>query len=228
MSEEARTARNKVAVNPLRKASFASHGIERNKARLRANSEKNSFQRQKYEKLQQARLGGAKTEIRNRVDNFMQKPNHPGEKEDIRLTAAKSIYQSRGKSKSKMAINATKLGIQLRREMKEGGGSSLQVAFALALLADFGGFVPIAGSFLAFFAGIALFFALWGTGKWKMKLLRIVLYLCNVIPGVGVIPLALLSVAHAAHVWKERREKAKLKYKKLQLKMKTAGIGQAH
>lgn len=199
---------------------------ERSRRQREGVEEKFQSEKQRYEKLQQTRLSSAKVDIRNRVDQFMQEPAHPRQEEDARLAAAKSLYQASRQSKIKMAASATKLGITLRRQMKEGGGAAIQVAYAFAIVVDFADYIPAVGSFIAFFAGIALFFILWGTGKWKMKLLRFLLLALNVIPGVSMLPLALMSVWHASHVWKKKREKAELKYKKLQLKMQTAGIEQ--
>ncbi len=167
-----------------------------------------------YNKLQQARHDNYKID-RNGVDGEQYNQSIKRE-EDTRIMAAKSIHKAATGSKVMLPVRVVELGVKLRRQMREGDNTAVQVAYILAFFMDFVfDWIPVLAFVTSFIFTPVLFIMLWGSGNWKIKAIRALLLFLEIIPVVGLLPLNIICVMHASHVLKKRAERAKIKYREL-------------
>lgn len=171
-----------------------------------------------YNRLKAARFDNYK--INRKIDNVNTSNRLVNEREDSRILAARGIKKAATGSKVMLPARVLELGMKLRSRMREGDSSAIQVAYIIAFLLDFV-IDPIPGiAFIfSFILSPVLFMMLWGYGNWKVKCLRAILLLLEIIPGIGLAPLNVLCVWHANHVLKKRVKNAKIKYNELQMQI---------
>lgn len=105
---------------------------------------------------------------------------------------------------------AASLALKHRQAIKEGDLSAFIPAFAFAIAKDgFLDFVPIVGNILGLFITIYLFIFLFGRGKWRVRLVLMILSFIEVIPAVNLIPFQTICVFYVYHQAKKDVDMAK-------------------
>ncbi len=133
-----------------------------------------------------------------------------------RRDVAQTVYKVAHGPKAKAPFAAISLGSKLRKQMKEGEGAAFEAAYVFAAVIDFIDYIPVAGWIVTLFFKPALFIMLWGYGTWKLKLARFILISLDLIPGINLLPMSIISVAYTHHAIKIKKVEAEQKLEDLQ------------
>lgn len=104
-----------------------------------------------------------------------------------------------------------------RRRVAQGDFSVFRFPFVFAVakdgLLDPLAHIPLVGVLIIFAFSIPvavyLFIFMWGRGKWKVRLVAMILSLFDIVPVVGLIPWQTVSVAYAYHLAKKDAQESK-------------------
>ncbi len=149
------------------------------------------------------------------------KQHHQHQNQHARFSAAKqakdTFVRAQKGSKIMMPIRAAKLAFEFRKQIKhdENVEEIFFIAIVGAVIIDFIDLIPVAGSVVTFFLQPALFIFLWGTGTWKVKMIRLSLMLLDFVPVVEMAPWRTIAVLHSYVVVKKRNREAVGKIKEL-------------
>lgn len=125
---------------------------------------------------------------------------------------------------------AVQLAIEHRKAIANGNFAPFLPALAMAItkdsLLDVVAAVPIAGlvgTFLGLFITVYLFIFLFGKGKWKVRIVILILGFFDAIPVIGVIPFSTVCVLYA---YKQARAQADQSERELKILESQIGIEQ--
>lgn len=181
-----------------------------------------------HRQLNAARVRDGKREMRQAANVLSVEPqNEQREIDHARTSSRRRNAKMLGESfsrvakgpKAKAPVEAIRLGLKLRKQIKEGDDSALDVAYFVAAMIDFVDMIPVAGWLVTLFCRPLLFVMLWGYGKWKVKLVMSTIIFFDFLPLIHYLPLSLVSVAYVHHVIKKRRKEAERKLEKLEKRL---------
>ncbi len=133
------------------------------------------------------------------------------ERKNIARETAVSLREAVAGPKWKMPVEAFKLAQEYRRQINEHRSAPWFIIIAISIAIDFlGDFI-----FMGYFLKPFLFFALWGKGALKAKILiRFFLFL-ELVPVVNFLPLQTLASLYAWHHTAQRAQEAEKKLEKM-------------
>lgn len=145
-----------------------------------------------------------------RYQNALEKARNLDKEWDSRTIGktANALSKAVQGPKYKVPIEAIKLGLTLRKAVKEHDNTAWLIAFALAIGCDCMDIIPIAGWIITWFFRPALFVFLWGKGTWKVKIAYRILLFIDFIPFLNILPLSTACVFYAYIKSKEKKEEA--------------------
>ncbi len=111
--------------------------------------------------------------------------------------------------KWKAFIEAVKLAFEYRKKIADYDNSPFIIILLLSVAADFADFLPIAGWVISLFAQPVLIISLWGRGRLKkkiaLKIIFLILMFLEVIPGIDLLP---LNVITTVWIWHQSAKEA--------------------
>ncbi len=114
----------------------------------------------------------------------------------------------------KAPIKAISLGMDARKSINDFDDTPFFFLFPFAIMIDFIDLIPFAGGVVTWFLKPFLFVALWGKGRWKVKVFRIILLLTDYAPIVNKLPWSTISVLYVYNSFKKDKREAQLKISK--------------
>jgi len=124
------------------------------------------------------------------------------------------IQEASSGSVYKAPVKAISLGLEARKSLDEFNNTPFFYLFPFAIVIDFIDLIPFAGSIVTFFLKPFLFVTLWGRGRWKVKVVRFLLFFTDYAPVVNKLPWSTIGVAYVYYSLKKEKESAQLELKK--------------
>lgn len=139
-----------------------------------------------------ARYGNALSAEERNVEEFKTR-----EEAKVQSSASKIREAFFSKNKVSAIFRAMGAAITARKEAEAGLKAPWVLAIAMAIACDCLDVVPIAGWIISWIFRPFLFVFLFRTGRWRVKLLRVIVLCFDLIPFVSLIPWTVISVVHA-------------------------------